>query len=138
MNIPRLLLAIVVGFIFVFACDFLIHAIWLEADYKATASLWRSDAEMQQRFAWMLFGQFLCASVFAILWAMGFAGRSLGTGAVFGLILGVALQVWSIFLFVVAPLPGVIAAKWFFSGLVQAMILGVIVALIYKPAGQRA
>lgn len=133
MNIPRLLLTILAGFVLVFASDFLIHAIWLAPAYKATAELWRPEAEMQQRFAWMLTGQLLAAVAFAVIWAMGFAGRSLGTGATFGLFMGIAQQVWAIALFVVSPLPGDIAAKWFLSGVLQAMLLGILVAAIYKP-----
>ena len=132
MNIKRLLLAIVAGMLFIFASDFLIHALWLDADYKATASLWRPEPEMQQRFAWMLMAQLLCAVAFAVIWAKGFADRDLGTGAFFGFFMGVASQVWAIAFFVVAPLPGTIAGKWFLSGLLQATILGVIIAAIYK------
>ncbi|HMJ06069.1 MAG TPA: hypothetical protein VK474_07410 [Chthoniobacterales bacterium] len=137
MNPKSLLLAVLAGFIFIFASDFLIHAIWLDPDYKATASLWRPEAEMQQRFAWMLIGQLLCAIAFAVLWAKGFAGQPVSTGAFFGFFMGVGQQVWAIAFFVVAPLPGMIATKWFCSGVLQALLLGMIVALIYKPAARR-
>ena len=137
MNVKRLLLAIVAGFIFVFASDFLIHHYWLGPDYKATASLWRPESEMQQRFAWMFVGQFLCAVAFSVIWAKGFAGRDLGTGAFFGLFMGIAQQVWAIAFFVVAPLPGTLAVRWFLSGLLQAVILGVIIAAVYKPDAMR-
>ena len=138
MNIPRLLIAVVAGFIFIFASDFLIHAVWLAPTYKATASLWRPDAEMQQRFFWMLGAQLLTAVAFAIIWAKGFAGRSAGTGAFFGLFMGLAQQVWAIVWFVVAPLPAEIAVKWFLSGLLQATILGVVLAAVYKPAASKS
>ena len=46
MNFKRLVLAIVVAFIFIFATDFLIHAVWLKQDYLATRKLWRPEAEM--------------------------------------------------------------------------------------------
>ena len=137
MNMPRLLIAVVVGFIFIFASDFLVHGIWLAPDYKATADLWRSDAEMQTRFAWMLTAQFVTALVFVLIWAKGFAGRTLGAGASFGFLMGLALQTWAIVFYVVAPLPGVIATKWFLSGLLQAILLGVLVAAIYKSDARR-
>jgi len=47
MNIPRLIFAIVAGFIVIFASDWLIHGIWLKSDYQATQQLWRPEAEMQ-------------------------------------------------------------------------------------------
>ena len=133
MNIPRLLLAIVVGFVLVFGSDFLIHGIWLKPDYDATKALWRPEAEMEARFAWMFCAQFLCAGSFMVIWALGFAGRSVGTGIVVGLILGLFEQVWAIVNFVVIPMPGELAAKWFVSGLVQAVLLGAAAALIYRP-----
>lgn len=138
MNIPRLLLALVAAFAFIFISDFLIHAIWMAPTYKATSQLWRPDAEMQSRFAWMLLAQFLIAFGFVMVWAKGFAGRSIGTGAFIGLYLGLAMQAWAIIFHVVAPLPGSIAAKWFLAGVLQAILLGIIIAAIYKPAPDRA
>ncbi len=133
MNPIRLLLTVLAGFVFIFASDFLIHALWLAPTYKATAELWRTDPEMQQRFHWMLLAQLLNAAAFTVIWAKGFAGRSLATGGFFGLCMGLAVQAWAIAFFVVTPLPGAIAAKWFFSGLAQAIFLGVIIAAIYRP-----
>lgn len=137
MNTPRLLISIVVGFIFISASDFVIHGLWLAPDYKATENLWRPEAEMQARFGWMLTAQLLTGLAFVVIWAMGFAGRSLGTGATFGLFMGLAQQVWAIMWFVVAPLPAAIAGKWFLSGVLQAIILGIIIAAVYKPSTQR-
>lgn len=134
MNIPRLIVAIIVGFVVIFGTDVLIHGFWLDPDYKATASLWRPESEMQSRFHWMLIGQLLCAVTFVIIWAKGAAGTSMGTAIGFGLLMGLFQQVWVIVNYVVLPMPGELAAKWFFSGLVQAVLLAVVTALIYKPA----
>ena len=134
MNIPRLLLTIIAGFLLIFATDFLIHGFWLAADYKATSQLWRPDAEMQSRFHWMVAGQLLCAVSFVIVWAKWIASSSFMTGAVFGFWLGILQQVWAIAFYVVAPLPGEIAAKWFAAGLVQAVLLGIMTAALYLPA----
>jgi len=134
MNFGRLFLTIVVGFVYIFATDFLIHAIWLAGDYKATASLWRPEDEMRVRFLWMLGAQLLCAIAFMYIWAKtGWRRRSVADGAVFGLWMALFQQVTTIALYVVAPMPLGLAAKWFFSGVVQAMLLGVLAALIYKP-----
>lgn len=133
MNIKRLFAAIVAGFVVVFGTDFLIHAVWLHADYDATKELWRPEAEMHARFHWMLIAQFLCAATFVIIWAQGFAGRSMGAAVVFGLLMGVSQQIWVIINHVVSPLPGMLAAKWFVAGLVQSVLLAIVTALIYKP-----
>lgn len=133
MNMKRLLLAIVVAFVIVFGTDFLIHGFWLSGDYEATKELWRPESDMHARFHWMLMAQLIGAATFVIIWAKGFAGRDLGTGITFGLLMGLAQQVWAIIDHVVMPVPGALAAKWVVAGLVQCVVLGLVTALIYKP-----
>jgi hypothetical protein len=135
MNSKRLILAIFTAFAFLFGSNFLIHGHWLRPDYMATATLWRTEAEMNARFAWMLSGQLLMAAVFVVLWATGFAGRGgVKCACVYGLFMGLFSQATTLITYVVTPLPGEIALKWFFSGLAQAVVLGCISFFIYKPA----
>ena len=112
-NTPRLLLAIAVGFVFLFASDFLVHHFWLGVSYKAAAHLWRPEADMNAHLPWLFAGQLLCAVTFVFVWALGFAGRSVASGIVFGILMGAFQQVWALINFAVFPLPGAIAAKWF-------------------------
>ena len=134
MNIKRLLLAILAGWVVVFATDFLIHELWMGPVYAATKPLWRPESDMSTYFCWLLVAQFLIVTTFVIVWAKGFAGRSIGTAVSFGLLMGVFQQTWAIILFAVMPLPAELAMKWFFAGLVQAVVLGIVTSLIYKPA----
>lgn len=133
MNTKRLILAIIAGWVVIFMTDFLIHGFWLKPVYEATKSLWRPEEEMHTRFCWMLCAQFLIVATFVIVWAKGFAGRDVGTAVTFGLLMGVFQQTWAIILFVVLPMPAELAVKWFFSGLVQAVLLGIVTSLLYKP-----
>ncbi len=134
MNTKRLLLAILAGFVFIFATDFVVHAIWLGPDYKATAALWRPEAEMQGRFALMLLAQLLCSIAFIYIWAKtGWRRRTIRDGCVYGFWMGLFQQITTIVLYVVAPMPMELAAKWFLSGILQAILLGALAALIYKP-----
>lgn len=134
MNIKRLLLAILTGWVVVFATDYLIHELWMGPVYAATKPLWRSESEMPAYFCWILVAQFLIVTTFVIVWAKGFAGRSIGAAVSFGLLMGIFQQTWAIILFAVMPLPAELAMKWFFAGLVQAVVLGIVTSLIYKPA----
>ncbi len=133
MNIKRLILAILAGWVVIFATDFLIHELWLGPLYAATKPLWRPEDEMHTRICWMFFAQFLIVATFVIVWAKGFAGRSVGAAVVFGLLMGIFQQTWAIILFVVLPMPAELAVKWFFGGLVQAVLLGIVTSLVYKP-----
>lgn len=134
MNTKRLILAIIAGWVVIFATDFLIHGFWLKPDYEATKNIWRPETDMQALMCWMFFAQFLCAATFVIIWAKGFAGGSIGCGVVFGLLMGLFQQIWAIVNYVVLPMPGELAVKWFCSGLVQAILLGIVTALVYKPS----
>jgi hypothetical protein len=139
MNFLRLLLAIVAAFVFVFATDFLIHAFWLVPDYNATKELWRPDAEMTARFPWMMGAHLLIATGFVMIWALGFADRgSAGLACSYGLLIGLLVQATTIITYVVSPLPPSIALKWFFSGIVQSVLLGLVVWLVYKPAPKKS
>ena len=133
MNMKRLVLAIVVGFIVIFGTDILIHGIWLKPDYDATKAIWRPEAEMKLHQYWFFIAQFLCAATFVIIWAKGFSGGSVACGVVFGLLMGLFQQIWAIVDYCVIPMPGDLAVKWFFSGLAQAVLLGIATALVYKP-----
>jgi len=133
MNTKSLIIAIVTGFVFIFASDFLLHGVLLDADYKATAQLWRPEPEMQSRFHWMLVAQLLCAAAFVVIWAKSNWGDgSIGSACIFGLWMGLFGGIMCIALYVVTPMPAALAAKWFIAGVVQAVLLGAITAAIYK------
>ena len=67
MNPKRLIIAIVIVFIAIFATDFLIHGVWLKSDYAASASLWRPESEMQKLMGWLRLGQLLAAVTATVL-----------------------------------------------------------------------
>lgn len=134
MNLKRLLLAVVTGFVFIFVSDILVHGVWLVGDYKATMQLWRPDAEMNARMPWMMAGQFLVATAFVVLWAVGFAERAkLSCAVKFGLFMGLFFQGNTLITYVVTPLPGALAAKWFVAGVGQSVLLGLVTFAVYKP-----
>ncbi len=135
MNAKRLILAIIASFIFIFASDFLVHGLWLKPDYQATATLWRTEAEMCSRMPWMLAAQLLWAVTFVILWAKGFAEHAqMKCAFMYGLFMGLFQQVNTFITYVVSPMPPELAIKWFLSGLAQSVLLGIIIFFVYKPA----
>lgn len=138
MNMKRLVLAILAGWVVIFATDIVIHHFWLMPDYETTKSIWRPEAEMQTRIHWMFIAQFLGVATFVTVWAKGFAGGSVGTGVVFGLLMGLFQAIWVLVNYVLIPMPGDLAIKWFFAGLAQAVIFGIVTSLVYKPAPSSA
>ncbi len=133
MNTKRLILAIIVGWLLIFVADIVIHHFWLGPDYQATKSIWRPDAEIETRLYWMFIAQLLGVATFVTVWAKGFAGGSVGTGVVFGLLMGLFQAIWVLADYVMIPMPGDLAIKWFIGGVAQAVLLGIVTSLVYKP-----
>jgi hypothetical protein len=133
MNIKRLILAIIAGYIVVFLSDWLIHGIWMAADYAATPQLWRPEAEMASKMGWMLAGQLLTVVTFVLLWTRWASTAKLTCAIGFGLLMGMFSGVWAIVIYVVTPTPCPIACKWFFAGIVQCILLGIVTFFVYKP-----
>ena len=138
MNPKRLILAVVAVFAGLFASDFLVHGIWLESLYKASASLWRSDAEMRHHQAYLFAGQFLSALMFVLIWANA-ARATLSRACAFGLCMGLFGQSLTFILYAVQPMPGAIAVRWVIAGAAQGVLMGLISYFVYKSkpaAGQ--
>ena len=137
MNPKRLVLAILALFVGVFATDFLIHGVWLQNAYKESASLWRTEAEMQSHMGWLMLGQFIAATAFVVLWAKGFAASAcLRCACLYGLFMGLFSQATTLITYAVQPLPAGIAMRWFIAGAVQGVLLGVLVFFVYTPKGE--
>lgn len=134
MNAGRLFLSIVVGFVYIIGSDYVVNALWLSAEYKLSAALWRPEADIERRLLVMLVAQLLCSVAFMYIWAKtGWRRRSIADGAVFGFWMGVFQQVMSIMIYVVLPIPRELALKWFLVGVLQAVLLGALAAAVYKP-----
>ena len=135
MNPKSLIITILVAFATVWATDFLIHGLWLAGTYKATASLWRPEAEMIAHMPWMLLSQFLVAAAFTMIFAACVAEkRCMSCTLKYAACMGIFSGAGQLMMYVVQPLPGSLAAKWVLAAIVQAVVLGVVVHKVYKPA----
>lgn len=133
MNTKSLIITIVVAFITVWATDFLIHAVWLGSTYKATAELWRPEADMVPMMPWMLLGQFLIATAFTMIFAMCVAEkRCLRATLKFSACIGIITAGGQIIMYAVQPFPGLLVAKWCGAYIVQSLVLGFIVHKVYR------
>ena len=141
MNPKRLILAIVAVFVGIFITDFLIHGSWLHQNYMDSKALWRTEDDMTKHMGWLLFGQFIIAVTFTMLWAKGFAPthNHIRCACIYGLMMALFSQGGMSFIqYAVQPLPEVIPQKWFVAGVIQGVLLGILVFLVYKPKPEQA
>lgn len=132
LNIKRLTLAIVAVFIFTLFSNFVIHELLLKSSYEATMNLWRPKDEMSRYLVYMLFGQFLIAKFFTIIFAKGYEGRGIGEGVRFGLLMGFFSAGGCFIQYVTTPMPASLLWSWILAGIVQSIGAGIVASLVYK------
>jgi len=134
MNTKRWLLASVAVFVVLAALEFLIHGVLLSDLYRQTASVWRSEAEMQKMMWIFWVGMLVFAPFFSLIYAKGYEkGKpGLGQGFRYGLYVAVMLSVMHSFgWYVILPIPSALAFYWFLGTLVEFIAAGVAAGLVY-------
>jgi hypothetical protein len=135
MNVKRLVLACLAVFVLVFAYDFVLHEIILKTDYVTTGYLWRPVDEMQKYFPSLLFGQVLLSVAFCTIYAFLVGNRGcLRCGVIYGLLVGLLLCGPNFIMFAVQPMPLLLIIKWTIGRLIQTLLAGLVLGLIYRFA----
>jgi len=130
----KFLIAWVVLFIAWMAGDFLVHGVLLKSDYLQLARLYRSEAESQAYFQWMLLAHVPMAGAFAWIYA---CGREAKPWMAQGVRYGIAVALLSVIpgyliYYAVQPLPGVMVVKQILFSGILIVVLGIIVAWLYR------
>ena len=130
----KFFIAWLVIFIAWMAGDFLIHEILLKPDYTQLAKLYRSEADSQAYFPWILLAHVLMAGAFGWIYASGREAKPwLAQGVRYGIAVALLGVVPSYLIYyAVQPLPGALVVKQVvFSGILL-VVLGIIVAWLYR------
>jgi len=132
----KLVLAIVVTYLVLMASNYLIHSVWLMPDYNAISTSHRSFSGILHRFWAMAIGQFFFAALFAYIYSQGVQRKSWSAQ---GVRYGILMTLFTVIPFSLSQydtyvVPYMLAIKWIIAGGIQMIILGMIVAAIYKDA----
>ena len=130
----RFWLSFAVIFVLSMALDFVHHGLILHADYLQLGALFRSDADGQKYFGWMLLAHAFLAYAFAWIYLRGREDKPwFGQGLRFGFMVAVlAVVPGYLIYYAVQPMPGLLVAKQIFFDTVRTLILGVVVAGMNK------
>ena len=135
MNTKRWLLASVAVFVVILVLEFLIHGVLLQGMYQQTASVWRTQADMQ-RLMWIFWvGYAVLAPFFALIYAKGYEKDKppLGQGFRFGFYVGAMLSVAHSFgWYVILPIPLALSFYWLVAILVEFIAAGIAASLVYR------
>lgn len=115
--------------------DWLFHGIWLSADYQSTAQYWRPQAEMMSMMPWMWFAQLIFSWAFVWIFKQGISKNNQWHQAFrYGMaILLVAKVPNQLGMWVTAPYPGDLVAKWLVVSTIQALLSAYVMTWAFKP-----
>ena len=130
----KLIIAWIVIFIAWFAGSFVVHGVLLHDDYMKLPTLFRPEADAQKLFPLMILAHVILAGAFVWIYSRGVEARpwcpqGLRFGAAIALL---AIVPTYMIYYVVQPMPGMLAVKQIVFDGILMLILGMIVAFIYK------
>jgi hypothetical protein len=128
----KVLIGAVAVFVALSIFEFVIHGVLLTSSYEATKDLWRSLDEMNARM-WMFYVIYAFIGLtLSYIFSKGYEGKGLVEGIRFGFFVGLLMNIPRAYgSFVVMDIPYSLALSWFLYGMVEYLILGAILAMVF-------
>jgi hypothetical protein len=123
-----------VVFVVWFLGSFAVHGVLLHADYSALPNLFRSEADSQQYFPFMILAHVIMSGALVWIYQRGAESKPWAPqGVRFGIALTLLTNVpiYMIY-YVVQPMPGATVVKQIAFDSIVAIILGLVVAFMYR------
>ena len=117
--------------------DFVVHAVLLHADYMQLPNLYRTEGDQQKYFPLMILAHVIMSGALVWIYARGAEAKPwVAQGVRFGVAIALltAVPTYLIY-FVVQPMPAEVVIKQILFEGVLMVILGTIVAWLYRDAG---
>lgn len=132
----KLVLAVVLGYVWLMLTNFLVHGVWLMSQYAAIPDSWRPMAQMHRKFWIMWVGQLIFAAMFAYIYKRGAEKKPWpGQGLRYGILATFFTVIpYSLSEYVIYRVPYMLAVKWMCAGAVQLIVMGLIVAAILQES----
>jgi hypothetical protein len=131
----RAILAVLAAFIVWSILDYLIHGLFLQSTYEATASLWRPMDQMKMGLMYLV--TLVFTTCFVAIYGFLVSRKSIGSGIKYGVLFGLAIGISMGFgTYSYMPIPLALAWSWFFGSLIEAIVAGAIVGAILKPSSE--
>ncbi len=118
---------------------YIVNDVILMGTYQSLSSVWRPDIAQKLWIFWItgLFYSFF----FSFIFSKGYEGKGIAEGVRYGLYIGLMMEIPAAFgQYAVYPVPHSLALQWFIYGLIENIIVGVVLAMVYgmKPKGAPA
>jgi len=136
----KLIIAWIVLFIAWFIGSFVVHGVLLHSDYMQLTNLFRPEGDQHKYFPLMILAHVIMAGAFVWIYARGVEAKPwVAQGVRFGVAVALLMivPIYMIY-FVVQPMPGDVVIKQIVFDGVLMVILGMIVAWLYRDTATRA
>jgi len=132
MNIPRYIAACMVLFLFIYGYETLVHGVLLATLYGQTPTIWRDYDHM---LAYVPFN--VAIMILITLWLTFIFSRLFKTsgwrnGLRFGFYFGVLSGIQAAGAYYYLPISVTLSICWFIANVVEGLVGGVIIGLIYR------
>jgi uncharacterized membrane protein len=130
----RFWISVVAVFVMSMAFGFIVHGLLLAQDYGQLASLFRSPADQQRHFPFMLVAHALTALGIVWIYSRGKEDKPpLAQGVRFGIALAMVMVVPKYLIYwVVQPMPHMVALKQIGFDTIGVVLIGIVVAHLNK------
>ncbi|MGZ4886504.1 MAG: hypothetical protein ACXVJK_02135 [Candidatus Aminicenantales bacterium] len=137
MNWKRFLVASLVIFVAVQAMEALINGVFMKSAYDSLSSLWRPD--MMSKMWVMYVIAVLVALLVTYIFIKGREGKGVAEGVRFGILIWLFVSVPANHaMWVLLPIPYAMILRWTLFSLLEMLIAGILVAVIYRPMAPAA
>jgi hypothetical protein len=130
----KFVLAWVVLFVAWFLGSFVVHGVLLSHDYLQLSALFRAESDQQRYFPLMILAHVCLSGAFVWIYARGVEAKPwVAQGVRFGVAVALLTTVPSyVIYFVVQPMPAAVVIKQIVFDGVLMVILGIVVAWMYR------
>ena len=114
--------------------SFVVHGVLLHDDYAKLPALFRTEADSQAYFPWMIVAHIIMSGAFAWIYSRGVDDAPwLPQGVRFGVAVALLTIVPTYLIYyVVQPMPGMLVAKQIVFDGILVLLLGLVAAFLYR------
>lgn len=132
MNWKRFFVASLVIYVVVQAMDFVINEVFMKSAMESLKDLFRPDMASRMWVIYLISA--LATLLFTYIFIKGREGKGVSEGVRYGIIIWLFVNVpMGASMWVMLPIPYMTVARGLLFGLLETLIAGILVAVIYKP-----
>ncbi len=135
MDKKKFIIAFVVVFVLLEIMGYLINNVFLMSTYEANKAAFRPMQDIMSKMWIMYITDIIWAFFFVFFFVKGYENKGLGEGIRFGVYMGLFFCLVNAYsAYVVYPVQYSLTFLSFVYGLIEMIILGIAISLIYKPS----